>query len=122
MAQFDTIWPSVKDSIPEGPQVLPAELDFSGGRSLPSGLDVGFGGWDGRARIEWPAEGLALEISAAAPLDHAIIFSPQGQSFFCFEPVSHPINAINGGPMHRLDGGGRFSIWLLLQPIHGTVY
>ena len=120
-AQFETIWPSVKDSIPDGPEALPSELNFSGGRSLPSGLDTGFGGWDGRARIEWLAEGLALEISAAAPLDHAIIFSPQGQSFFCFEPVSHPINAINGGPMHRLDGGGRFSISLLLQPIHGAV-
>ena len=120
-SQFDTIWPPMKDSIPNGPQTLPAELDFSGGRSLPSGLDTGFGGWDGRARIAWPADGLALEISAAAPLDHVIIFSPQAQSFFCFEPVSHPINAINDGEMHRLNGGGRFSISLRLQPIHEAV-
>ncbi|MDA1310790.1 MAG: aldose 1-epimerase [Proteobacteria bacterium] len=120
-AQFDTVWPPAKDSIPDGPRALPADLDFSGGRPLPSGLDTGFGGWNGRARIEWPGEGLALQISADAPLDHVIIFSPQGQSFFCFEPVSHPINAINGGAMHRLDGGGRFSITLVLQPVDGVV-
>jgi aldose 1-epimerase len=120
-AKFDTIWPPVKDSIPDGPHALPAELDFSGGRLLPSGLDTGFGGWDGLARIEWPAEGIALEITAAAPLDHVIIFSPEGQSFFCLEPVSHPINAINGGTMHRLDSGGQFSVSLLLRPVHEVV-
>ena len=121
MAKFSTIWPAGKDNIPNGPQALPVELDFSSGRSLPSGLDTGFGGWNGLARIEWIAEGLALEISATAPLNHVIIFSPQGQSFFCFEPVSHPINAINGGAMHRLDSGEHFSVSLVLRPVHYVV-
>lgn len=120
-AKFSTIWPPGKDSIPNGPQALPAELDFSGGRSLPSGLDTGFGGWDGLARIEWMEEAVALEISAAGPLDHVIIFSPQGESFFCFEPVSHSINAINGGEMHRLAGGEQFSVSLLLEPVRCAV-
>ena len=94
-ARFATLWRPVKDSIPVGAAPLPTDLEFSSGRDLPRGLDMGFGGWDGRARIDWPEEALALEIRCTGPFGHAILFTPEDQNFFCVEPVTHAIDAIN---------------------------
>ena len=59
-----------------------------------------FLGWDGRAGVLWSERGLALEIVADPPLSIYILYSPGGDSdFFCFEPVSHLIDA------HNLPGG-----------------
>jgi hypothetical protein len=52
-----------------------------------------FDGWPGRARIAWPARGVALEIEA--DMDYFILYIPAGRDLFCFEPVDHPINAHN---------------------------
>lgn len=123
IANLKTMWPPVRDSIPDGPTVLPADLDFSSGLRPPEGLDTGFGGWDGEARVTWPAEGVALVLKATGPLDHLILYTPFDRDFFCLEPVSHPINAINlaADPasvgMRRLAAGERFGVSLSLRPI-----
>lgn len=53
-------------------------------------------GWHGRADIWWPGRGLALQIEAQAPLNRYIVYSPGAEAdFFCFEPVSHDVNAHN---------------------------
>lgn len=128
-ADFKTIWPPVRDNIPEGALPLPRALDFSMGRVPPRGLDTGFGGWDGRAMIEWPGQrlgqrpkgGMTLRLSATGPLDHMILYTPVDRDFFCMEPVSHPINAINlegdgaSGRMHTLASGERFGGSLSLK-------
>nr|MDA8250534.1 hypothetical protein [Rhodospirillales bacterium] len=76
--------------------------DFAAGRALPPGwINNGFVGWDGRATIGWPGRGLALAVEAeaegadgAAPLAVFLVYSPGAQAdFFCFEPVSHPVDA-----------------------------
>lgn len=92
---FRKIWPAVSDSIPDGPEVIPEPYDFSAGRVVPTGLDTGFSEWGREALIEWPDQGRSLRIIADDALSHAIIYSPSGKDFFCFEPVSHAINAIN---------------------------
>lgn len=92
---FKTIWPPVRDSIPAGPEPLPAAFDFAGGAALPSGLDTGFGGWSREAFLSWPGREAGLGVTASEGLDHVILYSPAGRDFFCFEPVSHPINAQN---------------------------
>lgn len=73
------------------------EWDFAEGRPLPAApIDNAFTGWDGRALIEQPELGIALDIAAEAPLDVALVFSPGPEAgFFCFEPVSHPVDAHN---------------------------
>jgi aldose 1-epimerase len=126
-ATFKTVWPATKDSIPEGPRPLPEDLDLSKGLAPPPGLDTGFGGWERRAVITWPGMGRGLAINATGPLDYVILYTPKGRNFFCLEPVSHPINAINmdnaagpersGGGMHVLKSGGRFGVSLSLRPI-----
>jgi aldose 1-epimerase len=132
-ADFKTMWPPVRDSIPEGPGPVPTKLDFSTGRIPPRGLDAGFGGWNGRALIEWPDKGAGegpdegpeggkrLRLSATGPLYHMILYTPPDRDFFCLEPVTHPINAINrqsdgaSGGMHTLAAGGRFGVSLSLK-------
>ena len=56
-------------------------------------LDSCFTGWGKTLEIRWQGRGLRME--ALGPLDDLIVFTPPGQSFFCAEPVSHIIDAVN---------------------------
>ena len=47
------------------------------------------------AQIKWPSSGLRLDIESSPPLQHAIIWCPIGQEFFCYEPVSHMVDGFN---------------------------
>jgi aldose 1-epimerase len=79
------------------------QWDFSMPRPLPDGwINNGFEGWNGQAVIDWPSRGLALAITASELLSTYILYSPNSQaSFFCFEPVSHVVDAHNlpGNPV-----------------------
>jgi len=71
--------------------------DFSCARRLPDGwINNAFENWDGRATIIWPEQRLAVRIAASANLGTCIVYSPgKDANFFCFEPVSHPVDAHN---------------------------
>ena len=43
--------------------------------------------------VVWPKRRLSLNI--AADTDYYVLYTPPGEDFFCFEPVDHPINAMN---------------------------
>lgn len=89
----ESIWRRREDKIPVEAGPVPTSMDFRDGRVVPFGLDELFSGWTGRAHIDWP-DGW-LEIAADGGLSHAVLFAPEGLSFFCFEPVGHPTNAVN---------------------------
>lgn len=58
------------------------------------GLDNGFDGWGGTARIIWPDRTMALQLfSADAP--YFQVYSPAGRGFFAAEPVQHANAALN---------------------------
>jgi aldose 1-epimerase len=59
------------------------------------GLDHGYAGWDGNARIELPERRAAVIMTADPALSTLVIFSPPGRGFVCVEPVSHCIDAFN---------------------------
>lgn len=87
-------WLSGADKLPSRRSPLPPHWNFSDPGPLPAdGVDNAFEGWDGAARIDWPARGLGLTIEA--DMDYFILYAPPGRDFFCFEPVDHPINAHN---------------------------
>ena len=88
------------------------ELDFSSFRSLPdTWINNCFVDWNGSATIVWPDRGLALDVQADWPLRHYILYSPAGQSpFFCFEPVSHAVDA------HHLPPGPQNHGLMILKP------
>lgn len=92
------------------------------GSEFPDGYDHGLEGWDGISRITWPNQKKRLTMTALNGYERAVFYSPQGQNFFCFEPVSHTWNAHNrllpgsgdGGLVH-LDPGARHSATLQID-------
>ena len=89
-------WPEDARHLPatSDPVEIPPEWRFERAAPLPSGwINCGFSGWDGRAQITQPG----LKITVEAPsLSTVILYSPgAAASFFCFEPVSHPVDAHN---------------------------
>jgi aldose 1-epimerase len=82
-------------------KVLPVERVKAEGRYnlrdrlvCGQGLDNGFGGWNGLARIETP--GLPFRIELSSPDAHFFqIYSPASGGFFVAEPVGHANAALN---------------------------
>jgi aldose 1-epimerase len=78
------------------------DWNFSTHRRLPeSWINNDFSPWDGHAEIVWSDRALRLSIEAEGALSAYILYSPASDAnFFCFEPVTHLIDAHNrpGGP------------------------
>ncbi|MFN3171719.1 MAG: aldose 1-epimerase [Hyphomicrobiales bacterium] len=91
-------WPEGEGSLPAtaSPQPPPDDFDFSDGKPLPDRwINCAFSNWDGKARIS-QGEGAVSVSLTSETLTTAIIYSPEPNcGFFCFEPVSHPVNAHN---------------------------
>ena len=97
------------------------EWDFRTPRSLPGHtVDTAFTGWPGRLRII--QRDITVELSAGPELGLVHLYMPRGEGFFCAEPVSHPVNAMNM-PRHPgmavLPRGGdcRFGMTLGWAPV-----
>ena len=69
-------------------------------------IDNAFTGWDGAARIDWPEHGLRLSLQVPAVQatgrsdGFCLLYRPPQGAHFCFEPVTHPIDAfhVDGHP------------------------
>ena len=96
----------------EAPTTSRPEWDFAAPRRLPSGwINNAFLGWDGQARVLWPDRSLVLDAEADPPLSTYILYSPSAEAdFFCFEPVTHPVDA------HNLPGGPEANGLTILAP------
>lgn len=114
MAKAQQVMLENSDHLPVGQASVSSrpEWDFATPRALPAAwINNAFLGWDGRAKVLWSERSLALEIVADPPLSTYILYSPGGNSdFFCFEPVSHLIDA------HNLPGGASASGLIILAP------
>ena len=58
-------------------------------------IDHCYGGWSGRAELDWPEEALCVRLSADGPLRWLHVFVPPAGDFLCLEPVSHMPDALN---------------------------
>ena len=89
-------WPEDDRHLPAttAPVQPPPDWRFDPPGSLPKAwINAGFSGWDGVATIHQP--GLDLRIDAPG-LTTALVYSPGDHAaFFCFEPVTHPVDAHN---------------------------
>lgn len=90
-------WPEDSRHLPSttAPVPIPASLNFAELAALPADwINAGFAGWTGFAQIAQGPE--AVSVVVKADLSTAILFSPSSAAaFFCFEPVSHPVDAHN---------------------------
>jgi aldose 1-epimerase len=91
------VWEGVASDFPSRCAAIPPALDFGATRPVgdTGGLDHCFSGWSGSATIEWADARSRVELGAAAPLEHLMIYAPEHRDFFCVEPVSHAVNAFN---------------------------
>ena len=103
----------------------PAIVPLGDGASLPLGLDLCFDGWTGSAEIHWPDQKRGLRLIASPEFGYLVIFTPPGEDFFCVEPVSHCVNAVNlegsdWGPTGLVDllPGQSFSASARFQPFY----
>jgi aldose 1-epimerase len=111
-------WPEDERHLPATtePVAAPPDWRWESAAPLPSGfINAGFAGWDGHATIRQP--GLHIKI-AATGVDTTILYSPGPRSgFFCFEPVSHPVDAhsLPGQPgLVGLEPGDTLSMFMSL--------
>lgn len=89
------VWRTDPEVLPLQRVPVPPEWDFSRSRRVGgTGLDHCFDGWDGQATITWPQRGLRLTLFATEAFRHLVIYVPDGQRYFCVEPVSHANGAV----------------------------
>jgi aldose 1-epimerase len=114
MAQAQKVWLEDSRHLPTEQIAVASrpEWDFSSLRALPPDwINSGFVGWNGQASIFWKDRGLALEVEASPLLSCYVLYSPSAEAqFFCFEPVSHPVDA------HHLPSGPEAHGLVILAP------
>ncbi len=80
------------------PAPLPTAWDWRGGRAITAFVDHQFAGWNGTARITWPARDLSVRITCDAARPWLVVYAPTGRDHVCVEPVSHKLDAVNRSP------------------------
>lgn len=102
LAEAESVWLEDARHLPvkRVPVRSRPDWDFSSSRSLPAGwINNAFTGWNGQATISWEDRDLAVDLEARPPLSTFILYSPSADApFFCFEPVSHVVDAHNLPP------------------------
>ncbi|WP_060509258.1 aldose 1-epimerase [Pseudomonas sp. NBRC 111124] len=99
-----SVWLADEGGLPSRQAKVPEDWHFATAQALPAAVvDHAFSGWPGDCVIEQPGAGYRLVCNARGA-GHFLLFCPHEQPFFCFEPVSHPINAhhLPGRPGLRL--------------------
>ena len=95
----ETIWMEDTSHLPTKELPISEDSDwrFDQPRTLPEKLiNNGYTGWCGTARIEQGRNAVSCSLTASKNLKTAIVYSPySGSDFFCFEPVSHPVDAFH---------------------------
>jgi aldose 1-epimerase len=88
------LWLQGDDWLPVRHVPAPPAWQFGVAYPLPETIvNHAFTGWSGQAAVVWPKRRLSLTIASDA--DYYVLYTPPGEDFFCFEPVDHPINAMN---------------------------
>jgi aldose 1-epimerase len=115
----DGYWPEDRWHLPAttAPVTLPEGWGWETPAPLPGDwINAGFAGWDGGATI-WQGD-LRVGIVATG-CETTVVYSPGADSgFFCFEPVSHPVDAVNlpdTPGLVRLAPGGKLTLTMSLS-------
>ncbi len=106
------VWRTGEDGLPAYCEAPHGMFDFANGLPVQGRvLDNGYAQWEGIARIRWLDRPRMLVIKADC--EAAVVYVPQGDDFFCFEPVPHINNALNlpghAPQMPMVVGGGTYS-------------
>lgn len=96
-AHAEGVWLSGPDAIPvEHTNRLPPGWDYEKPATLEGEMiDNCFTGWNGKARIEYPDLGLVINMIMPDCNGFSLLYRAPGRDFFCFEPITHPIDAFH---------------------------
>ncbi len=97
------VWLCGDDPLPtQHTDRFPPSWDLNTGAAVTgSFIDNAFTGWSGEALIDWPEESLRLRLRVPAVQasclhdGYCLLYRPPQGPTFCFEPVSHPIDAFH---------------------------
>lgn len=114
-ARADGVWLSGADPIPLGHTAnLPPDWNYNQPAPVQGSLiDNCFSGWDGIAHISYPDRVLMLSMHMQDCKGYSLLYRPPEGGFFCFEPITHPIDAFHmkGRPgLVMLEPGRSFSL------------
>ncbi|MEO5757707.1 MAG: aldose 1-epimerase [Mesorhizobium sp.] len=108
-ASANSVWLEDERHLPTKvvPLACRPEWDFSKGAPLPyTWINNAFEGWDGHASIVQPDDAIAISIEASPSLNVFILYSSaRDADFFCFEPVSHTVDAHHLNNLTTLEPG-----------------
>jgi aldose 1-epimerase len=90
-------WLSGNDPLPtEHTAQFPPTWDLSQGAPATGTLiDNGFTGWSGSAELDWPDHGLRIGVRMLDSEGYCLVYRPPQGPAFCFEPITHPIDAFH---------------------------
>lgn len=96
-AKSDGVWLYGSDPIPvRWTSDLPPGWNYNRSAPLDGELiDNCFSGWDGEAVIKWPDRKLSLTMTMQENSGYNLLYRPPGGDYFCFEPITHPIDAFH---------------------------
>ncbi|MET3590689.1 MULTISPECIES: aldose 1-epimerase [Mesorhizobium] len=118
-AKAKRVWLEDERHLPVGVVPVSERPGWDFERPIPLPLDWvnnAFDGWNGRASITQLEDGIKITLNASPELDFYILYSPSPDAgFFCFEPVSHPVDAHHGEGLTPLDDGETMSAEMRLD-------
>jgi aldose 1-epimerase len=96
-ARTDGVWLSGDDPIPvEHSTSFPPTWDYNQPAPLDGPMiDNCFTGWDGKAVIQYPDRGWTVTMTMADPKGYSLMYRPPGFDYFCYEPITQPIDAFH---------------------------
>ncbi|GAA0486561.1 aldose 1-epimerase [Parasphingorhabdus litoris] len=100
---FGGVWDVTEDGLPTDWFVCTGSYDLSADHPV----DTVFTGRKSALEFEWPSHRLTMTPNADLPETH--IYAPEGEDYFCVEPVSHMTDAINRGGLKILAPGESWS-------------
>lgn len=96
LADVSAVWRSGEDMIPAAPSALCRKTDLTSERRVERlSLDNAFAAGPAGSRISWADKDQSVKMTACETLRHLVVYTPEGEDFFCVEPVSHSPNAVN---------------------------
>ena len=95
-ANVSAVWTAESSMIPNRKSPLGPDTDLSAARPVRGlRLDNAFAASPADAEIAWQPGGPTVSIRSSPELTHLVVFVPEGERFFCVEPVSHAPDAVN---------------------------
>ncbi len=92
-ARTRTVWLTDAQALPVQEVLVPADWSFERPRNVTRvGLDHCFDHWDGTATLRWPDRMVEISATGCRAMH---VYTPPGADFFCLEPQTSAVGALN---------------------------